>query len=154
DQCPGCDMRQVARNVERQPAVAEQLRLDAVVVRHGDDQHPAGPEQRSCALQLLAGIREMLKRVPEHDRRIPALDLAEVARAYVGADRLAFEAGRRAATRVQRVEQGTVAGADVEHRSGWGDFVQSPGELAPEALQEPVADAAEAARVRPVPGRV
>ena len=101
---------------------------------------PPGFEQRSRALQFLAGIREVLERVPEHDRGVATFDLAEVARAHVEAGRLAFEAGRLAAARVERVEQGAVAGADVEHRPRRGDFVQPPGELAPRALQKPVAE--------------
>src|SRR5581483_10468654 len=71
---PG-EVHQVTREVEREPAVAERRGLEAVAVRHGYHQHAAGAQQAGGVTERIAGVGEVLERVPEDDRRPLALHL-------------------------------------------------------------------------------
>ena len=117
-QGPGRHVDEVARKVEREPAVAEQPGLEAVGVRDRDHQRPARREQPGGVLERGAGVAQVLERVPEDDRGAWLGDLVELGGPHVGAVRVALEPDGRPAPLGERVEQRPVAGADVEHGPG------------------------------------
>ena len=74
------EVDEVARRVEVQPAVAEDPRLEAARVGHRDDEHAAGREQPRGVAHGVPGVRQVLERVPEHDRGPFAADRRRAAR--------------------------------------------------------------------------
>jgi hypothetical protein len=152
----GTDVDQVAGQVEREPAVPEQPRLEAPGIGHGDDEHSAGDDQRRRVPQRPDRPAQVLERMPEDHRRPGAGHLLELDRPHVraGAGRVGIHAGRLPAVPPEGPHQRPVACADVEHRSRWQDPVQAVGQGRPGAPEHRVAEAGEPARLRPVPDGV
>src|SRR4051812_37499844 len=97
----------------------------------------------------------MLEGVPEDDRgEVGLVDAGDVARPDVRPRGDELEAGGVSTAAPQGVEQGAVAGADVEHRAGRRDRVEALGEGAAGALEDGVAGTREAAALRAVPALV
>jgi hypothetical protein len=144
-QSPGWDVDQMARGVEREPVVAERSRLETVEVRGRNHQDPTASQQAGRALQLGTGIGEMLERVPEDDRRPAVVELLEATRGDVGTVGFSLDTEDASPASSERVEQRTIAGADVEDRTVRGDAVEPAGELAPRTSKDGVAKAPEAA---------
>jgi hypothetical protein len=141
----------MAREVEREPAVPERLRLPRADVGHADDEDAAGHEQLRRAPQSLARGAQVLERMPEDDGGVGTLERLDLAGAEVGAGRLALEAGGRTPEPPQRVDEHAVASAHVEDGPRRRDAVKAPGEAAAEAPQDEVPGAREAAGGRAVP---
>lgn len=155
-QRPGTDVDQVAGQVEGQPAVPEQPRLQARRVGHGDDEHPAGGDERRRVAQRPDRPPQVLKRMPEDHRGPGAGHLLEVDCAHVraGAGRVGIDAGGFPAVPQEGPDERPVAGPHVEHRPRRQNPVQAGGQRRPGAPQHRVADTGEPARLGPVPGRV
>ena len=109
-----------------QPSVAERGRLQALAVGDGDGDDAAGLEQAGGLADRVAGLGQMLERVPEDHRRPFA---AHVLQRVVADVRAVGSRSRPVASRpaMQCVEQRAVAGADVENRPGRGDRVEPRG---------------------------
>src|SRR3954469_8515244 len=143
---------EVTRKVEGEPALAEDPRLEAVRVGQRHHQHATRGEQLGRASEGVGGPRQVLERVPEDDRReVALLHVLDAGGADVGPGGNALEPDRLAAAPAQRVEQGAVARAHVEHRARRGDAVQPPRQRTSRSPQQRVAGAGEAAAGRPVP---
>ncbi len=112
----GRHVHEMARQVEREPAISEEPGLEAGGVGHRDDQHAARLEQSGGMADHLTGVAQMLERMPEDHAREAALDLAHVGADDVVALRGALDADRLASPRAQCGEQRAVARADVEDR--------------------------------------
>ena len=108
-------------------------------------------EALGCPCELIGRITQMLERVPEDDRGEAAVDLADLGRAHVRSIRCSLESEHLASAGREGIEQGTVAGADVEHGTGWCDPVDAAREPAAGAAQDRVAEAKEAPGRWPVP---
>ena len=78
---------------------------------------PPGSSSAGGAPERRAGVAQVLERVPEDDRGAGLVEVGELDRPHVVAARVALEPDRGAPARRERVEQGAVAGADVEHRA-------------------------------------
>src|SRR5829696_8382680 len=73
----GGQVDEVSGKVEREPAIAEEPCLETGGVRQGDHEHPFGDEQTGRPLDLLSGVRQVLQRMPEHNRRPLTLDVGQ-----------------------------------------------------------------------------
>ena len=142
----------MAREVEREPALLEEPRLEAVGVRRRDHEDAAWLQQLGGTTERLGGMRQVFERVPEDDGgEIAPVEVRDVGRLDVGAGRDELEAERVASLPAQRVEQRAVPGADVQHGAGRRDLVEPSGERAARALEEGVAGTGEAPAGGPVP---
>ena len=118
-------MDEMARQVKGKPAIAEDAGLEAGRIGHGDDKRPArGQESRRMA-QRPGRPAEVLKRMPEDDRRpvpVHVFDLG-VADARPGRMRLKTDSVTSAAH--EGPNEGAVAGPYIEHRARRQNPVQT-----------------------------
>ncbi len=151
DEGPRRDVHEVPREVQVQPAIAEDPRLEAVDVGDGDDDDTVGGQRRGQLRDLLPRVRKVLETVPEDDRRPPpAVAVAASVSALLGA----LGPDGLAASRLQGSEQGAVAGADVEDGPGRRELVDAAREPSARPPQERVARAREATPLWPVPAGI
>jgi hypothetical protein len=144
-------VNQVPRQVEGQPAVAEDPGLQAGRVRHGDDKRSAGDEQGGRVAQRASGLAEVLKRMPEDDGRPGPVHLVDLGVADVRPGGVRLKADGLTPAAHEGLDEGPVAGSHVQHRAGWQDRVQATGKRRASAAKHPVAEAGEPARLRAVP---
>ena len=118
-------MDEMARQVKGKPAIAENAGLEAGRIGHGDDKRPArGQESRRMA-QRPGRPAEVLKRMPEDDRRPGPVHVFDLGVADVRPGRMRLETDSITPVAHESIDEGPVAGSHVENRAGRQDPVQT-----------------------------
>src|SRR5436190_21773379 len=103
----------MAREVEREPALLEEPRLEAVGVRRRDHEDAAWLQQLGGTTERLGGMRQVFERVPEDDGgEIAPVEVRDVGRLDVAAGRDQTEAEGVAYFPAWHAEQPAPAGGD------------------------------------------
>ena len=147
----GAQVDEMARHVQGEPAVTEDPGLEAGGIGYGDDERPARGQERGRMAQRPGRLAQVLKRMPEDDRRPLPVDLFDLGVADVRSGRVRLEADGFPPVPHEGVDQGPVAGSHVENRAGRHDAVQAIGKCRTCAAEHLVPDAGEPARLRAVP---
>src|SRR6266480_1728262 len=100
----------MARQVESKPAIAEDTGLKACRVGHGDDKSPAGGEERCRMTQSPGRLAEVLKRMPEDDRRPVPVHLFDLGVADVRPGRVRLKTDSITPVAHEGIHEGPVAG--------------------------------------------
>src|SRR5208337_2892895 len=102
---------EMARQVEGQPAIAEGTGLQAGRIGHGHDKRPAGGEKGGRMAQRPGRLAEVLKRMPEDDRRPVPVYLFDLGVADVRSRRVRLKTDGVTAAAHEGLDQGSVAGS-------------------------------------------
>ena len=120
-------MDEMARQIKGKPAIAENAGLEAGRIGHGDDKRPAWG-QESCRMAQRPGRpAEVLKRMPEDDRRPVPVHLFDLGVADVRSGCVRLEADGFTAAAHEGPNEGAVAGPHIEHRARRQNPVQTIG---------------------------
>ena len=118
-------MDEMPRQVKGKPAIAEDAGLEAGRIGHGDDKCPArGQESRRMA-QRAGRPAEVLKRMPEDDRRPVPVHVFDLGVADVRPGRVGLKTDSITSVAHESIDEGPVAGSYVENRAGRQDPVQT-----------------------------
>lgn len=88
----------------------------------------------------------MLERMPEHDPRPKAVDVAQLGCSHARPGRFTLETKDFAVEAAKGVEQSSVASSDVQHRTGRRDAVKTAREATPRQAQDGITESREPAR--------
>ena len=141
----------MAREIEREPAVSENPRLEAVGVGTAITSTPRGASSAAARSISSPASGRCSSECQNTIAAQAALQILEPDGADVRASGVAFETEGLASASDQRVEQGSVACANVENGAGRRDSIETPGQTAARAPQDRVAETREATGRRPVP---
>jgi hypothetical protein len=124
----GCrrDVHQMPRKVRAEPRAAEEPGLKAGRIRDRDDEQSPVAQKADSEFQGPPCLREVLERMPEHNRcprldLIPIVGVAERADLFegeikdIGPPRFTFEAERGPSAQMEGVEEDTVARSYVQY---------------------------------------
>ena len=118
-------MDEMARQIKGKPAIAENAGLEAGRIGHGDDKRPArGQESRRMA-QRPGRPAEVLKRMPEDDRRPVPVHVFDLGVADTRPGRMRLKTDSITSVAHEGIDKGPVAGSHVENRAGRQDPVQT-----------------------------
>jgi len=119
---------EMARQVEGKPAIAEGTGLQARRVGHGHDERPTGGDERRGMTQRPGRLAQMLKRMPEDDRRPGPIHLFDFGVADVRSGCVRLKTDGFTAVTHEGLDQGPVAGSHIENRASRQNPVQAVGE--------------------------
>jgi hypothetical protein len=122
------EVDEMARQVEGKPAIAEGTGLQARGIGHGHDKRPAGGEERRRMTQRPGGLAEVLKRMPEDDRRPVPVHLFDLGVADMGSGCVRLKTHGFTAAVHEGLNEGPVAGSHIENRARRQNPVQTNGE--------------------------
>ena len=117
----------MARQVEGKPAIAEGTGLQARRIGHGHDKRPAGGEERRRMTQRPGRLTEVLKRMPEDDRRPVPVHLFDLGVADVRSGCVRLKTDGFTAAAHEGLNEGPVAGSHIENRARRQNPVQTVG---------------------------
>ncbi len=118
----------MARQVESKPAIAEGTGLQACRIGHGHDERPAGGEERCRMAQRVGRLAEVLKGMPEDDRRPVSANLFDLGVADVRSGRMRLKTDGLTAVAHEGLNECPVAGPHIENWARRQNPVQTVGE--------------------------
>ena len=118
-------MDEMARQIKGKPAIAENAGLEAGRIGHGDDKRPAWRQETCRMAQRPGRPAEVLKRMPEDDRRPVPVHVFDLSVADVRPGRMRFKTDSLTPVAHEGIDEGSVAGSHVENRAGRQDPVQT-----------------------------
>ena len=118
-------MDEMARQVKGKPAIAENAGLEAGRIGHGDDKRPAWRQETCRMAQRPGRPAEVLKRMPEDDRRPVPVHVFDLGVADVRPGRMRLKTDSITPVAHEGIDEGPVAGSHVENRAGRQDPVQT-----------------------------
>jgi len=116
-------MDEMARQIQGKPAIAEGAGLEAGRIGHGDDKRPARAQESRRMAQRPGRPAEVLKRMPEDDRRPFPVHVFDLGVADVRPGRMRLKTDSITSVAHESLDEGPVAGSHVENRAGRQDPV-------------------------------